>query len=338
MKLTPAQRALLAELRQALPEEMPAGAFAVYTLSDPNTGAVRYVGVTQRPRARFLQHFKHPVLRGEKQRWLEQLAAQDQLPIMTIAEVFSGSLEEAQRREQEWITRLSAEGAPLLNRETWERATNRSRDDVLRAQPDTTNEEISGNKQKQKVLLPAEQFFVLLFGKPVLGVRLTDGRICLALRWLCDVLRLDSHAQLRRIKRKTALRDGLVRVRIHTNGGPQVVPVLELDMMPGWILSIDEHRVVSDLRQQVIALQHEAVQVLFNQSGLAEWQMPEPVPSEPVEPMALPRDASNAAIPTQIPMPAAPAEGASRDARKAYHRDMLAWYERIAAAEKRRKG
>lgn len=272
MKLTQAQRALLAEQRKALSEYMPEGTYALYTLSDPDTGAVRYVGITQRPRSRLLHHLKHPVLHGEKQRWLEQLASRDRIPLMTIVETFYGTSEEALQHERKWIRRLTGEGAALLNHETRRYIVKASRDDISDDLYHEFSHGRSDEAEDEEILLPVEQFFVPLFGKSILCVRLADGRQCVALRWICDCLRLDQSAQTERIKRKSALRDGLLRARIQTNGGPQVVPVLDLDMVPGWILSIDEHRVAPEMREQVIALQRETVRVLFEKSGLAAWQ------------------------------------------------------------------
>ena len=77
---------------------------------------------------------------------------------------------------------------------------------------------------KQAVLFPVEQDTITFHGHDLVAVRLADGRIAAVLRWLCESLQLDPQGQLQRIERKTALRNGLVRVRVDTDGGPQEMP------------------------------------------------------------------------------------------------------------------
>jgi antirepressor protein len=94
------------------------------------------------------------------------------------------------------------------------------------------------------------------------AVRLEDGRIGAVLRSLCEGLGLDTNAQLQRIRRKAALADGLLMVRVETAGGPQAMPALLLDLLPGWFLSIDERRFTPERRAEVIQIQREAVKAL----------------------------------------------------------------------------
>jgi hypothetical protein len=112
------------------------------------------------------------------------------------------------------------------------------------------------------VLIPIEQDTITFYGHELVAVRLEDGRIAAVLRWLCDSLQLDPQAQLRRVERKTALADGLVRVRVETAGGHQTMPALTLDVLPGYLFTIDESRVRVDARPDVIVFQRECARVL----------------------------------------------------------------------------
>jgi hypothetical protein len=89
------------------------------------------------------------------------------------------------------------------------------------------------DRRADDALDPIEQDTVNFYEHPLVAVRLADGRICAVLRWLCDGLRLDPSGQLERIQRKTALAEGLVRVRVDTVGGQQSMPALTLDVLPG---------------------------------------------------------------------------------------------------------
>lgn len=63
--------------------------------------------------------------------------------------------------------------------------------------------------QKMGVLTPVDQASIPYYGRDLIAVQLADGWVCAVLRWLCEGMRLDSNAQLQRIKRKTSLRDDL---------------------------------------------------------------------------------------------------------------------------------
>ena len=93
-------------------------------------------------------------------------------------------------------------------------------------------------------------------------MRLEDGRIAAALRWLCESLQIDIDGQLQRILRKVALAEGLLLVRVAPAGGPQEMQALTLDVLPGYLFTIDEHRVKAEARTDVVLVQRECVQAL----------------------------------------------------------------------------
>lgn len=159
---------------------------------------------------------------------------------------------------------------------------------------DNTNDNVP-----REALAPAEQDSVPFYGRTLVAVRLHDGRICVVLRWICEGLNLNVQAQLRRILRQTALTDGLVSVRVQTEGGPQVMPALTLDVLPGWLFGIDENRVKPETRPDVIVFQRECVKVLAQHFASKQHSsLPQPgapVPSESmIEPAPPGRDASRA--------------------------------------------
>lgn len=129
-------------------------------------------------------------------------------------------------------------------------------------------------------LIPVEQDAILFYGHELVAVRLGDGRIAAVLRWLCEGLRLDPSGQIERIRRKTALRDGLLSVRVQTGGGPQTMPALTLDVLPGYLFTIDEGRVRAEAREDVILFQRYCVRVLADHFA-AKHGTALPVPADP---------------------------------------------------------
>lgn len=85
----------------------------IYTLSDPRTHEVRYVGVTFRLRQRFTEH----VSRAQEQttykaNWIKQLLREELRPILTVVDQGTGNWVMA---EQNWINYYRNLGARLTN-------------------------------------------------------------------------------------------------------------------------------------------------------------------------------------------------------------------------------
>ena len=168
------------------------------------------------------------------------------------------------------------------------------------------------DKQLQEVLAPIEQAAVPFYGHELVAVRLADGRIAAVLRWLCEGMGIGAKAQVQRIKRRAALRDDLVTVRVETAGGPQAMPALVLHGLPGWLYTIDETRVAEPSRPAVILFQQRATDVLAEHFSRPRAALAAPahlVPSEP------------------ITQPETPATGAPPAAWLAFHKQMVAWLE-----------
>lgn len=77
----------------------------IYTLSDPRTGQVRYVGVTFRGKARFREHLSRAVTGGKTHRdnWIRSLIAINLRPVYLIIETGRG--DGWQEAERHWIAR-----------------------------------------------------------------------------------------------------------------------------------------------------------------------------------------------------------------------------------------
>lgn len=89
--------------------------YHIYGLSDPLTGVVRYVGKTERPHKRFMQHL-HDGKNGTdaKSIWVRELYKQGRAPDFVILEVIDDR-EQAKLSEREWILKLRPDGN-LTNR------------------------------------------------------------------------------------------------------------------------------------------------------------------------------------------------------------------------------
>ncbi len=162
----------------------------------------------------------------------------------------------------------------------------------------------------KQVWKPVEQASIPFYGHELVAVRLEDGRIAAILRWMCEGMGLDQQSQVRHIKGRKALTKGLIDVLVATTGGPQEAPALLLDVLPGWLITVDERRVKAEAQDDVVRFQEEAVAVLaahFGQQRGASLALPAPMSVVEATPLA----------------PTAPAADASVEDRVAYHEAML---------------
>jgi len=165
----------------------------------------------------------------------------------------------------------------------------------------------------KQIWKPVEQVSIPFYGHVLVAVRLDDGRIAAVLRWLCEGMGINQQSQLRHISGRKALAKGLVDVYIDTpTRGVQEAPALLLDVLPGWLITVDERRVKAEAQDDVVRFQEEAVAVLaahFGQKHAASLALPAPTSVEVAPPAA----------------PAALAPDASRAERIAYHDAMAAF-------------
>ncbi len=174
---------------------------------------------------------------------------------------------------------------------------------------------------EEKEITPIEQDTILFYGKPLVVVRLSDGRPGVVVRSLCDNMQLDRFAQIRRIQRTEAIVDDLVsNVRIETEGGPQKVQVLILRSVPYWLTGINAKQTRPELREEIIRYQKEAVDVLYS------WAQ---------SPRALPLPATEL-VPAEAPAkPIAPQIDAPHDEWIIYHQQMAQWHQQLQEVESR---
>lgn len=167
-------------------------------------------------------------------------------------------------------------------------------------------------EQNTDVLIPAIQDTIQFQKKPLVVVRLPDGQPGVVLRWMCENLDLDTHAQVRRIQRTEVIADGLVYTRIETDGGPQVMPTLVLRAVPYWLATIDTRRMDKDdtRRAEILEYQRNAVDALYAWAQSIQTVPPAVVVAS-----------------QQIVKPSAPPEWATLDEWQEFHRQMVVWIE-----------
>ena len=85
----------------------------VYALIDPRTGEAGYIGLTNNPAKRLVQHGrKNDSPRRDK--WIADVLASGATPILLVLETL-GSKDEAKKAEIVWINKYLAWGVPLTN-------------------------------------------------------------------------------------------------------------------------------------------------------------------------------------------------------------------------------
>jgi hypothetical protein len=92
----------------------------IYTLSDPSTMEIRYVGQTNEPKRRFNDHISSSVNESSdsydtyKARWIRKIINNNLVPIMSIIDSCS-SFEESNKLEKIYVENLTKDGYRLTN-------------------------------------------------------------------------------------------------------------------------------------------------------------------------------------------------------------------------------
>lgn len=90
-----------------------------------------------------------------------------------------------------------------------------------------------------------------------------DDGVFVAIKPISDTLGLAWNKQLERIKRDPILAEGMTMTVMPSPGGPQETTLLKLDLVNGWLFTIDEGRVKDEeTRQRVLAYKRECYGVL----------------------------------------------------------------------------
>lgn len=87
----------------------------VYTMTDPRTGLVIYVGCTEKPILRYQNHLAEPRQGNKPLRLFSDLQAEGVLPVMTVID--TGNRTYAYTLERKWMAHYRSLGHPLRNKE-----------------------------------------------------------------------------------------------------------------------------------------------------------------------------------------------------------------------------
>lgn len=87
----------------------------IYSLADPRTGQIHYVGKANDPKIRIYGHVdrRRILKKTPKNAWLQELLGKGLEPVLDILETTDAMF--WQEREQKWIAAMRAAGAPLTN-------------------------------------------------------------------------------------------------------------------------------------------------------------------------------------------------------------------------------
>lgn len=175
-----------------------------------------------------------------------------------------------------------------------------------------------GDETREAPLMhaPVERETVMFYGRPIVAVRLDNGRVAVLMRWLCEGMGLHPQAQVRRIQRTESLAQELVYVWMETEGSAvHDMPALMLEVPPGWLAGIDTKRVSPEMHDTVLSYQREAYAVLYDHFARKR-----------LGPPPLYRDNRQEVVPAEPAMrPMQPVPEASRSEWIAYYQAMITW-------------
>lgn len=114
----------------------------------------------------------------------------------------------------------------------------------------------------------------------LIAVERDDG-VYVALRPICEALGIDWSSQLKRLRRDPVLSEAVVMMTTPFGRHGQEEACLRLDMLNGWLFTIDVGRVKEAVRPKIIEYQRECYGVLFSHFyGKATGTKPEPLGDE----------------------------------------------------------
>jgi group I intron endonuclease len=85
----------------------------IYTLTDPNTNKIRYVGKSNNPTKRFYKHYKYCEHKTHKNNWINKLISEGKKPILEIIDIVP--INEWVFWEMYWIEQMKVWGFDLVN-------------------------------------------------------------------------------------------------------------------------------------------------------------------------------------------------------------------------------
>ena len=90
-----------------------------------------------------------------------------------------------------------------------------------------------------------------------------DGIKYVAVKPICENLGLDWDSQFTKIKNNLVLSEGIVIITTPSEGGPQQTVCLPINMVNGWLFTINPNRVSEEIKPLVIYYQKECYRALF---------------------------------------------------------------------------
>ena len=92
-----------------------------------------------------------------------------------------------------------------------------------------------------------------------------DDGVFVAIKPIVQTIGLDWKAQLRRVTDDAILSKGMVVATIPSPGGAQITTCLRLDLVNGWLFTLEDSRVKDPVvRERVLTYKRECYSVLFN--------------------------------------------------------------------------
>ncbi len=176
-------------------------------------------------------------------------------------------------------------------------------------------------------IIPIEVNTLMFYGKPLVVIRLPDGRPAVSIRSLCENMQLDRKAQVRRIQRTAPIASDLVSnvvIDLDTGGGPQNSQVLALRSLAYWLTGIDHKRTRSELQDEILKYQIEAVDALYTWAGQRPRVLPASTEQQQIEANSsatIARPESLSIVPIEEPGPEA-----THHERASYHELMSIWH------------
>lgn len=110
---------------------------------------------------------------------------------------------------------------------------------------------------KQYEIVPFHDYQFLAIREP--------DRVTVALKPMIETMGLDWSAQRKRLERHPVLSEGMAIMAIPSGRGEQETVVIDLKMLPGFLVTIAADRIANpQVRERVILFQREAFEVLFD--------------------------------------------------------------------------
>jgi hypothetical protein len=89
--------------------------YSIYQLVDPRDNTPFYVGYSQTPETRYLQHMRGGIVNKRLSFMLANLTQEGLQPIIEVLETLEGDEQKAKEREVYWIQKYREMGLPLVN-------------------------------------------------------------------------------------------------------------------------------------------------------------------------------------------------------------------------------